>query len=179
MTRFFRFFAALLAMLAMSPAAHAAGRTVLIDTEAFYNPQTGIPALLNAMNLLNSEFKPTSNEIEALHVKIGTEEKALAAAVAANDSAAATTHNDTLVLLTRTAKAKSDDASQRIAQRRKVLVGPVEAKVMKAMSAYAAEKGIDVILDANSGPVYVSPSWAKDNDMTADFITWYKTQPAG
>lgn len=178
MMRFFRLFALLLAMIAVMPAAHAAGRTVLINTDAFYNPQDGIPALLNAMNLLNNEFKPVSNEIAAMNTKISIEEKALAAAVAANDSAAATTHNDNLVELNREAKLKSDDAAQRVEKRRQALVGPIEAKVVKAMSAYATAKGIDVILDANSSPLYLSPTWQQANDVTADFITWYKAQPA-
>ncbi len=175
--RFFRFFAVLLAMLAISPASHA-GRTVWINTDNFYNEQGGIPALVTAMNNLNNEFKPKSAEIAALNSQATIAERDLAAAVAANDSAAATLHDKKLRDLQLVIKYKSEEASQQIEKRRQALVGPVESKVIKAMSAYAAAKGIDVILDAGSSPLYMSPTWQQGNDATADFITWYKAQPA-
>lgn len=177
MMRFFRFFAPLLALLAMMPAAHA-GRAVLINSDAFFDPQNGIPALVSAMNQLNNEFKPTSNELAMMNTKVGIEERALATAIQANDSAAATEHETKLRQLQMDIKRKSGDASALVEQRRKVLVGPVEDKVDKAMAVYAAAKGIDVVLDANTNPLYASQTWAASNDVTADFIAWYKAQPA-
>lgn len=173
----FRLFAVLLAMLAAPPAAQA-GRTVWINTDNFYNEQSGIPALVTAMNNLNNEFRPKSTEIGMLNNQATIVERDLTAAVAANDSVAATLHDNKLRELQLVIKRKTEEASLQIEKRRQALVAPIEAKVIKAMSAYATAKGIDVILDARSDPLYLSPTWQLGNDATAEFITWYNAQPA-
>lgn len=171
-----RLLALLLAMFVALPAAHA-GRTVVINTDAFSDERAGIPALVASINQLNNEFRPVSSELAALNDRIIKVQNDLNAAIAANDSAAAQQHDNILGQLQLDAKRKSDDAAAKIEKRRQALVGPVEAKITAAIAKYAIAKDIDVILDARSNPVYLSPEWQKTSDVTADFITWYKAQP--
>src|SRR5215213_445473 len=52
-----------------------AGRIVTINTAAFEDPKAGITRYVNAMNALDTEFKPAYTELQTLGTKIQTLQK--------------------------------------------------------------------------------------------------------
>lgn len=171
--------AALLSLFCHVPSYAQKGTAVLIDSNAFYDPQNGIPELAAIAPRLEREFSPIVAEIESLQRQIVKLENDLRLAKDANEMTKGTKLSDEIENQSRMLRIKSEDARVRADKRRRELSEPVEAKVSIAIKTYATEKKYDVVLDQTATPLYESESWFASYDRTLDFIKWYRARPLG
>ena len=173
----FVLFAALLCLFCHAPSHAQNGTAVLIDSRAFYDPQNGIPKLVEIEGQLTREFAPVVAEIEMLQKKLAKSEGDLRLAKDAYNAASIISLSDDVEKQSQTLRRKSQDAQLNMERRQKQLSEFVEEDVREAIEAYAKAKKYDVVLDVSSDPLYASESWAPAHDRTADFILWYRARP--
>lgn len=152
----FRLFTAglfLTAMFAVSAFAQTAtaGKIAVINTTAF-DDKAGITKYTNAMNALETEFKPVQTELQTMATKyqnLGTEIQNLQK----NANPAVPIKPETVNQkieeygkLERDIKFKQEDAKARFESRRAAVLGPIMDDLSKAMQAYAKQKGYILIL---------------------------------
>jgi Skp family chaperone for outer membrane proteins len=174
-------FAAVFAVTAFAQVP-AAGKVGLVDTGAFFDdkPGAGIPKLKNAVQTVNAEFKKVNDELTALGTqhqqKVDEYNKLKNSTVPAGDlDAKASAIQD----LETTIKRKQEDAKAQYDRRMSVVVDPINADIIKAMSEYAKTKGYAIILDgAKLEQAGVLLGFDEKYDVTKDFITFYNARPA-
>lgn len=171
--------AAFLSLFCGAPSFAQNGTAVLIDSQAFYDPQNGIPELVAIEAQLEREFAPVVAEIEMLQKQLIKRENEYRAAANSNTVEVNVRLQEQIEKESSTLRKKSQDAQLNAERRQKQLRESIEANVSLAIQTYAAEKKYDVVLDSSSVPLYASEIWAASYDRTADFIKWYRARPPG
>jgi Skp family chaperone for outer membrane proteins len=182
-------FAALFAVSAFAQAAPApTGKVGLINTFAFDDEKGGITKYRNAVTSVDAEFKKDNDDLRAMGTRYQTmqsEIQKLQEAVKANQKLPIPETEvqkkvDDFGKLEREIKFKQDDAKSRYERRYQTVVGPVLNDIMKGMQEFAKQKGYAVILDgAKLQESGILMAFDDKYDVTAEFITFYNSRPAG
>jgi outer membrane protein len=166
---------------ATTPASNAPvpdSKIAFIDTGAFGEEKGGITRFVNAMKALEREFKPRQDELNTIQNRI----KALADEIGKTQSVAdpktIQAKQDEGERLQRDLKYKQDQADADFKKRYTDVVGPISTDIGNALTAFANQRGITMILDISKllpAVLTVSPAM----DVTQAFITEYNsTHPA-
>lgn len=182
-------FAALFASSAFAqttPATGGTGKIVIINTAAF-DDKAGITKFVNAMNSLETEFKPVQTELEGMAAnfqKLGNEIKSLQEQMQTKNSPikpeSVQAKIDEYQTMELSIKRKQEDAQRRFEARRQQVVGPILQDIGKALDDFAKQKGYSVILDSaklfEAGILLAQVD--EKADVTKEFITFYNARPA-
>ncbi|HLA95047.1 MAG TPA: OmpH family outer membrane protein [Pyrinomonadaceae bacterium] len=183
-------FAAIFAVsaFAQTPVQSAgSGKMVVINTAAF-DGKDGITRYQNAMNSLETEFKPVETKIQGMVTRfntLGVEIKKIQDQVNAPggvpiDQKSAETKVEEYQTLEKGIKREQEDAKAKFERRQQQVMGPLLQEIGKAMQDYATSKGYDLILDAaklDSAGLILAFNPAKV-DVTKDFIVFFNARPA-
>jgi len=164
--------------------ASAPSKVAIIDTNSFYDSTKGIKKLAVEFQKLQAEFKPVNDGLQTMAARINklqTEIKAMQANknVPVNENTLRTKAAE-YDKLTREFKFKEDDAKANYTRREAELMQPVMQDIGKKIEAFAKQRGIDLVLDADkllrsASLLYLN----KSINITDAFITYYNAQPAG
>lgn len=174
---------------AQTQTAGSSGKFAVINMFAFDDAKGGITKYVNAMNTLETEFKPINTELQTMATKyqtLGSEIKTLQDR--ANDPTNKVPFDpkvgqakiDEYGKLERDIKFKQEDAKARYQSRYNAVMGPVMQDILKAMQDFAKQKGYAMIFDAaklEESNLVIAVGDEKV-DVTKDFITFYNTRPA-
>ncbi len=178
-------FAVIFAISAFAQTTTPAGKIGLINTGLF-DSKEGITKYVNAMNALDTEFKPDNTALQTLATKIQTLEKELNTLreqlSKPNSPIKPETYNAKLEeydKLTREFKFKQEDAKARYERREQVVMMPIRVDIGKALDEFAKKNGFTLILDgaklSNAGLIL---AFDEKSDVTKEFITFYNARPA-
>lgn len=179
-------FAALFAISAFAQAQPAA-KIGLINTLAFDNAKEGITKYVNAMNSLETEFKPDNTTLQTLGTRIQNLQKEIQTLQqqiqdkkVPVDEKTVNAKAEEYDKLVREYKFKEEDAKARFQRREQALMGPLQQDIGKAMQEFAKQKGYTIILDvAKLGNAGLILAIGDDKaDITKEFIQFYNTRPA-
>lgn len=160
------------------------GKVGLVNSFLFGEEKAGagITKFKNALNVLETEFKPIYDELKTLQTRytnLAAEIQKLQAVPQADRNSIQTKVDEYQALET-SMKRKQEDAKARYERRYGDIVGPVYADILKAMNEYAKAKGYAIIFD---GPkleeAQILMGFDEKYDVTKDFITFYNARPAG
>jgi Skp family chaperone for outer membrane proteins len=181
--------ASALSVQAQAPASTASGIRVAVINTAAFDAKDGITRYLNAMNALDSEFKPLETELQGMVTKyqnLGNEIKKLQDQATAGgpvpiDPKTAQAKVEEYQNLEVSIKRKEEDGKRRAQVRQQAVLGPVLQDISKAMQEFANQKGIDLILDISKldGAAMVLAYNPAKADVTKEFITFFNARPAG
>ncbi|MGH9883126.1 MAG: OmpH family outer membrane protein [Pyrinomonadaceae bacterium] len=168
---------------AVSPPAQGAGaipegKVVVVDSEEFGNPKTGIQRVIAAFGTVEREFRPRRDEIQQLTQRYEQTLKDLGALGRVADEKALAAKRDEVETLKRSIERKQQDGQQALDKRVKELTNPIYADLSKALQAFALKRGVSVILDLSKlrgGMIVIN----KQVDITSAFIAEYNSRPAG
>jgi Skp family chaperone for outer membrane proteins len=154
-----------------------AGTIATIDIQSFGDQKGGVAKLLAAYATLEREFKPRQDELRTLRTRyeaLGKELEQLQKAAQAADPSSLQKKADDLANLEKEIKRKAEDAQAAVERREQELTGPVWEDINNALRAFAAQRGISIILErsrlAGNNLIFV----VNDNmDITREFITQY------
>lgn len=172
--------------LALSAFAQTAPKVALIDTYAFGVEKTGVTKYISAVNALNAEFKPLTDELKTMQTKleglandIENLKKLAASNPKAFDEKAAQSKVDDAEKLQREIKFKQEDGNTRLEKRKNEVLAPIMQDIMKAVQDFSKQKGYALVLDV--GRLYESGillGLDEKADITTEFITFYNARPA-
>lgn len=171
---------------AQGTAQPAANYKIVIINTALFDGKDGIVRYNNAMNSLDTEFKPVETKIQGMVTRynaLGEEIKKLQAQAASVpiDQKSAEAKVTEYQGLEKNIKREQEDAKANFERRQQQVLGPLLQEIGKAMQDYANQKGYDLILDAaklDSAGLILAFNPAKV-DVTKDFITYFNARPAG
>lgn len=178
----------LAAMMAVSASAQtASGKIGVINTFLFDQEKGGIAKYTAAMNSLETEFKPTNQQLQTIAQQMSTLKTEIETLQksASNPNIPVKTDSvngkiEQYNRLARELKFKQEDAKARFESRRQTVLGPVLRDIGKAMQEYADKNGFSMLLDAakldSAGLIL---AFDRKLDVTADFIRFYNARPAG
>lgn len=149
-----------------------------VNSEAFYDKETGIRELVKVFGKLEAEFQPQANELTALAEQIMALEKeiksydrricyprgsleALEKTIAEYES------------LIEKYKTKEAVARYHYERRAAETVDVVKKQIARFANLYAAEKGYVLILDISKSNGTFTFSNSGESDVTADLIKYY------
>jgi Skp family chaperone for outer membrane proteins len=143
------------------------GNTVaVIDFERAISEAPGGKDAINKLNTFNNEqmaaIAKKQQEAQALADRIRIQDRAL------SEPARAQLNKD-LQAAEASAQTTADDAQKKLTQMRQELLMPIEQKTAMAVSSYAAEHGVKIVLDSSAlqgGLVYVHDT----ADITTEII---------
>jgi Skp family chaperone for outer membrane proteins len=152
------------------------GKIAVIDSSAFADEKAGITRVVNAMKGINAQFQPQSTELQRMQTSYNTLVDEIQKTGTVADPKAIAAKQDQADQLKRDIERKAQDAQVALEKRRGEVLGPLQDDVYNALQAYAQQRGISIVIDANRVPVlYVADSV----DITRDFIVEYnRTHPA-
>lgn len=178
--------AAISAVSAFGQAAPATqpAKIVVINTAAF-DAKDGIVKYANAMNALETEFKPAQTEIQGLMTRYQTLANEIENARKANPAVpinqqSLQTKVDEAQGLEVSIKRKQEDGKIKFEKRQQQVLGPILQDILKAMDDFSKQKGYALILDAaklEGAGLILAVDIAKV-DVTKEFITFYNARPA-
>ena len=177
-------FAAILAVSAYGQVPAAPAKIVVINT-AIFDGKDGITKYANAMNALETEFKPAQTEIQTMMTRYQTLATEIENARKANPSVPIKPETiqakvDEAQALEVNIKRKQEDGKAKFEKRQQQVLGPVLQDIMKAMDDFAKQKGYALILDAAKleGAGLILAVDLPKVDVTKDFITFFNARPA-
>jgi Skp family chaperone for outer membrane proteins len=151
------------------------GKVAIVNTNAFRDPAAGIKVLLRALATAERELKPFADELQ----QMGDRYQKLAAEIEiarkANDKAAINSKTAQADTLRKSIEAKRREAQAAAEKRMSELTGPIYKDVYTALKAYAAQRGVGILLDGpkmGDALMLVSP----EMDLTLPFITDYNSR---
>ena len=173
---------------AQSTAAPAGSLRVAVINTAAFDAKDGITRYLNAMNALDTEFKPLETELQGLATKYQTlgaeikklQDQATAGGPVPIDTKSAQAKVEEYTQLEITIKRKQEDGKVRAERRQQQVLGPLLNEIGKAMQDFGTQKGFDIILDLaklDQAALILHVNLAK-TDVTKDFITFFNARPA-
>ena len=154
-------------------------RVAYLKTDAFLDEGNGIKILVKVLKDLETQFQPQQAELMLINSKFNalaqeiqqlranppesTDQKVLAAKIAEAQQ------------LQRTSKVKGDAAQVAYNKRSQEVKGPIEAQILKEVSVFRQERGIDLILDSSRlGGALLSAK--PEMDLTNEFIAWFNAK---
>jgi Skp family chaperone for outer membrane proteins len=164
----------------------------IINTEAFYVDKVGISRLLAAYATLDKEFEPRNSELVTMNNRIETLAKEIQSLQAQLNNAKPQAPIDTNAIrnsiiqkndegerLQIEIKRKQEDGKAAYERREAVVVGPIKREIGGALSEYAKQKGLSMVLDgakmADQGLLIAVDQTV---DLTEDFIKYFNSKPA-
>lgn len=152
-------------------------KIAFVDTEAFADEKNGITRFLAAFQSLQRELKPKVDELQAIQTKaaqLGKDIETLSKASVV-DQKSIQAKQDEGERLQREFKYKKEDYDALSAKRYREVVGPVSADIGKELDAFAAQRGITMILDISKLlPAILTAN--QEMDMTKTFIAYYNAK---
>jgi outer membrane protein len=153
-----------------------AGKIVVIDSGAFTDEKAGINRVVNAMKGISAQFKPQGDELQRMQTSYNTLADEIQKTAAVADPKTLAAKQDQLAQLKTDMERKAQDAQAAVEKRQREVLGPLQEDVYNALSAYAQQRGISLVIDMNRVPVLYA---ADSVDITRDFIAEYnRTHPA-
>jgi Skp family chaperone for outer membrane proteins len=150
----------------------ADGKIAIIDTEAFADPKTGIVRLVNALEGVNREFKPRSDELQKLRAQYEQLGKDIAATASVEDQRARNAKIEQAEALKKDIERKTQDAQSAYQKKLREVTEPVYRDISPALQAFARQRGVNVIFDVSKlGDVMFVIN--ETVDLTRAFITEY------
>jgi Skp family chaperone for outer membrane proteins len=160
---------------ATSPAQGATiadGKFAIIDTDAFTDPKQGIQRLVAAFQVVEREFKPRRDEVQALQTRYDALVKEVNDTKAVADQKALAAKADQATQLETEIKRKQEDGQKDLEKRVQTLTQPIYQDIGNALQAFARARGLSVVFDVSKmqGVVMV----VNDSvDITDAFIAEY------
>jgi Skp family chaperone for outer membrane proteins len=156
-------------------------KIAFIDTSAFGEEKGGIARYVNAMKALEREFQPRTTELTTMQTRIKTiadELNKLSAGSAVVDQKTIQGKQDEGERLQRDLKYKDEQLKADMSKRYQDVVGPISNDIGNALTQFANQRGITMILDYSKLlPAILTLSPAAD--VTQAFIAEYNsTHPA-
>jgi len=149
-------------------AAKTSTKVTVVQTQAFGDEKSGITRYLNVIKRLNAEFKPRKDELDVMQAQY----KKLADEVTKSPAQAKYEQAETLQ---RDIKRKADDAQMAYQRREREVTEPISKDIQIALSTFAKQRGIDLLLDISSNTVPVA--FVNESiDITQAFIAEYNTR---
>ena len=150
----------------------ADGKIAIINTEAFADPKTGITRLVSALDVVNREFKPRSDELQKLRAQYEQLGKDIAATANVEDQRARTAKLEQAEALKKDIERKAQDAQSAYQKRLRDVTEPIYKDISPALQAFARQRGVNVIFDVSKlGEVMFVVN--DTVDLTRAFITDY------
>lgn len=150
----------------------ADGKIAIIDTEAFADPKTGITRLVSALETVNREFKPRSDELQKLRAQYEQLGKDIEATRNLEDQKARTAKIEQAEALKKDIERKTQDAQSAYQKRLREATEPIYKDISPALQAFARQRGVNVIFDVSKlGEVMFVVN--DTVDLTRAFITDY------
>lgn len=172
--------------------AQTTGKVGVINPEAFEDEKVGIKKLVNAITLVNNEFKVQQTELETLRNKINAvaaEGKKMQEAFAANDKgpigpAQIQAKQDEFEKLQTEYKRKSEDVGGAYSKRLATVTDPIYAEISKAFQDFVKQQGYSILLDGRpfgrtqENPNGISIFFYVDDkaDVTIEFVNFCNTR---
>ncbi|HYN23817.1 MAG TPA: OmpH family outer membrane protein [Pyrinomonadaceae bacterium] len=150
----------------------ADGKIAIIDTEAFADPKTGISRLVSALETVNREFKPRSDELQKLRAQYEQLGKDIEATRNLEDQKARNAKIEQAETLKKDIERKTQDAQSAYQKKLREATEPVYKDISPALQAFARQRGVNVIFDVSKlGEVMFIIN--DSVDLTRAFITDY------
>jgi Skp family chaperone for outer membrane proteins len=124
--------------LSQSAGAIPDGKVVVVDSEEFGNPKTGIQRVIAAFTTVEREFRPRRDEIQQLTQRYEQTLKDLGALGRVADEKALLAKRDEVETLKRSIERKQQDGQHALDKRVKELTDPIYADLSKALQALRA-----------------------------------------
>lgn len=155
-------------------------KIAFVAVEAFRDEKVGILRWIAAAKSVQREFKPLEDELLGLENRIqaiNKELETLSKSPTVVDPKTVVNKQEEIARLQREQKFKKEDGEARAKKRYEEVVGPVSADIVKALDAYAKQRGITLLLDygrmVELGAIVIAD---KSTDMTAAFIADYNSK---
>jgi Skp family chaperone for outer membrane proteins len=149
-----------------------------INTEAFGDEKVGITRYVTAIKALEREFQPRQTELEGLNTRL----KTLAADIqkmsgsTVVDPKSLQSKQEEAEGIQRDMKYKKEQADALFAKRYEEAITPISQDIGKALSQFATQRGITMILDISKlAPAVLTANPAMD--VTQAFISEYNSKP--
>lgn len=161
-------------------------KVAVINTYAFGSEKEGITKYVNAVNALNNEFKPLTEELKTMNTKLQTLandienlKKLAASNPKAFDEKAAQAKVDEAEKLQRDIKFKQEEGSARLEKRKQAVLAPIMQDIMKAVQEFSKQKAYAMVLDvARLEESGILLGLDEKADITKEFIIFYNARPA-
>ena len=163
---------------AQPPQARPAGAAniAIIDSSAFTDEKQGIARAMAAMRQLEAKFQPLRNELRGMREKLNTMRADLQKKQSIQDAKVTQQQAEEAERLDVQIKRKAEDAQASYQKESLAILEPLQKDIGEALSTYAQQKGIALLIDVNRVPVIYA---ASSLDVTRDFIAEYnRTHPA-
>lgn len=138
----------------------------VINSDMFSNATGGITRLVNALRMIENEFKPRRDEITQMVARFDSLQQPLPANATAPQIAARQEQIGTLQVEIRR---KQEDARTAYNKRFAALTDPIRQSVFTALQTYAKQRGVDVLIDLSKFPDGIL-LLNQNADMTPAFI---------
>ena len=157
------------------PAAGAANIAV-IDSSTFTDQKNGIARVMAAMRQLEAKFQPLRNELRGMRERLNTMRSDLQKKQAIQDAKTTAQQAEAADQLDLQIKRKAEDARTSYEKESFAVLDPLQKDIGNALSTYAQQRGISLLIDVNRVPVVYA---ANSLDITKEFIAEYnRTHPA-
>lgn len=148
----------------------------IIDSSAFTDEKQGIARAMAAMRQLEAKFTPLRNELRGMREKLNTMRADLQKKQAIQDAKITQQQAEEAERLDVQIKRRAEDAQASYQKESLAVLEPLQKDIGEALTAYAQQKGISLLIDVNRVPVIYA---ASSLDVTRDFIADYnRTHPA-
>jgi Skp family chaperone for outer membrane proteins len=127
----------------------ADGKIAIIDTEAFADPKTGITKLVRAFEVVNAEFKKTSDDLQRLRAQYEQLGKDIAATQPVEAQQARNAKIEQAEALKKDIERKTQDAQSAYQKRLREATEPIYNDISPALQAFARQRGVNVIFDVS------------------------------
>lgn len=156
-------------------------KLVVINTDAFEDEKTGIDELARIIKKLNDEFKPKTEELKLMDKKIrdfATELGQLADVYELTGTTITKEFlNDKIKerdLLVSKFESRQKEIKSLYEERKLEMTEDINKKITEALKQFTKEKGYELILDiSRMRNSFMVADY--DNDITVEFITYYKS----
>jgi Skp family chaperone for outer membrane proteins len=158
------------------PRPAAPGNIAVIDSSGFSDEKAGIARVMVAIRQLEVKFQPLRNERRGMRDRLATRRADLQKKQGIQDAKITAQQAEAADQLELQIKRKAEDAQASYQKEQVALLDPLQKDIADALTVYAQQKGISLLIDLNRVPVIYA---ANNLDITKDFIAEYnRTHPA-
>ena len=152
-------------------------KIAFVNTEAFADEKAGIMRFVSALQAVQRELKPKVEELQAIQARaaqLGKDIETLSKSTVVDQKSIQAKQDDG-EKLQREFKYKKEDYDALLQKRYREVVGPVSTDIGKELDAFAAQRGLTMILDMTKleGAILTAKP---ETDITAAFIAYYNSK---
>ena len=148
----------------------------VIDSSTFTDEKNGIARVMAAMRQLEAKFQPLRTELRGMRERLNTMRSDLQKKQAIQDAKTTAQQAEAADQLDLQIKRKAEDARTSYEKESFAVLDPLQKDIGNALSTYAQQRGISLLIDVNRVPVVYA---ANSLDVTKEFIAEYnRTHPA-